>query len=228
MERSEPQREYEIQNDYSYSTGRARALEAKIRDPESMSPEQVLKEYGLSRENIEPSLEEQMGASLREFKDFAPDAVEPFRLMADLSNLKAFIRNVREEGEIPYSSLGSLKIPKTADEIKAKLIDAGYEELADKFKELLSFKLRDSDLFLENYFTSRIKNQFFLDCLILKKNYLISEEAPKVFYLRLLRFIKERYVIKSMDIDVATGFLLLKERELDLAMAKAVKAFIGE
>ena len=58
--------------------------------------------------------------------------------------------------------------------------------------------------------------------------YLESDETPQEFYSRLFRFIKERYVMKNMDLDVPTGFLLLKQRELELAREKAVKALIGE
>lgn len=229
MEKNDsPKRAYEIQNDYSYATARSRVLETKLREPELMDPEQVHREYGLAGKDIDAALEELMEASLREFEESAPEAVAPFRLMADLGNIKAFLRNKRTDASIPYSALGSFKIPETKEELAARLREIGCDELADRLFALLSQKGRDADIYLENYFFGLIKNRLFLDYLNLEKNYLKSDEAPEQFYSRLFRFIKEKYVMKNMDADVATGFLLLKQRELALARAKAVKALIGE
>ena len=227
MQENEPKREYEIKNDYSYATGRARALEAKIKEPELMGPEQVLKEYGLAGKDIDASLEELMQASLREFEESAPDAVEPFRLMADLENMKAFIRNKRMGASIPYSALSSFEIPETKEELAARLREKGHVELADKLGGLFSMRLGEADLSLENHFTGRIKNPLFLEYIELLKSYLKSDEAPAQFYLRLLHFIKERYTTKNMGPEVATGFLLLRQRELAQVRAKAIKALLG-
>jgi len=193
-----------------------------------MDPGQVLREYGLAGKDIDAALEELMEASLREFEESAPEAVAPFRLMVDLGNIKAFLRNKRTDASIHYSALGSFEIPETKEELGARLREKGLKELADRLKELLLISLRDADLYLENYFTDRIKNKFFREYIEMRMRYLKSDETPQEFYSRLARFIKEKYVMKNMDADVPTGFLLLKQRELELARAKAVKALVGE
>ncbi len=223
----DPKREYEIKNDYSYATGRARALEARIREPQAMGPEQAIREYGIG-EDIDARLEELMDKSLQEFEDSAPEAVLPFRLMADLSNLKAFIRSNRTGEKIPYSPLGSIKPPKSSDGLKASLTDSGHQALADKSTELLSMDLEDADLFLESYFVGKITNQLFLEYISLKKSYLKSAEKPEEFYERLETFAKENSVTKNMDSDVPTAFLILKQRELTLAREKALSALMGD
>ncbi len=229
MEKSDsPKSDYEIENDYSYATARSRVLETKIREPELMDPGQVLREYGLEGKDIDAALEELMEAGLREFEESAPEAVAPFRLMADLGNIKAFLRNKRTDASMSYSALGSFEIPETKEELGARLREKGLEELADRLGVLLSQRQRDADIYLENHFAGLIKNQFFLDYLKLQKNYLESDETPQEFYSRLARFVKEKYVMKNMDADVPTGFLLLRQRELTLARAKAVKDRIGE
>ena len=202
-------------------------LETKLKEPDRMDPEQALREYGLAGKDIDARLEELLEKSLREFEESAPDAVEPFRLMADLSNLKAFVRRSKKGEPIPYSALGTFQIPEELEDLRAKLFELGHPELADKLKELDDSSLRETDLYLENYFLGRITNPLFLEYLQLKRDYLKTDEAPKQFYSRLARFLKESSATKNMDLDVPTAFLLMKQRELELARARALKAIIG-
>ncbi|MFH0818138.1 MAG: hypothetical protein V1909_05925 [Candidatus Micrarchaeota archaeon] len=222
-----PKSSYEIKNDYAFATGRARALEAKIMEPNLLEPAQVLKEYGLAGKDIDERLEELFEKDLMEFIDSAPEAVAPFRLMADLTNMKAFVRMKLAKEKIPTSCLGSFAIPEDVDELKMKLTDAGHPELADKLKGILSMELNGIDLELERYFVGKIENSLFRECLELKKNYLNSEETPLQFYAKLGRFVKEKLAIKNMDPDIPTAYLLLRQRELELARAKAIKALLG-
>jgi hypothetical protein len=210
-------------NDFSYATGRARALESKVRDVEAMAPEQAIKEYSLNRKDPDFQLELLMEKSLAEFANSAPEAVRPFRLMADLFSMKAFIRRARTGEELLYSKLGTLKIRATDSDIRPKLKDAGYPELAENMKQLLGMKLRDADLYLESYFTGRIENRLFLEYLEMTRSYLTGDETSEDFYRKLKQFIRESSMLKSMHVDVATAFLLQKQRELALARAKALE-----
>ncbi len=211
-------------DDYAYATGRARALEAKIRVVETMPPAQVVKEYGLDDKDLDSSIDLLMEKNFNEFKDSAPDAVLPFRILADLQNMKSFIRIAKNKEEATFSKLGTFPMGDKQDELSTKLKDAGYGEVAEKLKELVETKMRDSDLWLEHYFTGKIENKLFKEFLLFRKDYLHSEETPENFYKQMSEFIKENSMLKNMHIDVVTAFLLLKQRELELARARVLGA----
>ncbi|MFH1447786.1 MAG: hypothetical protein ABIG39_02895 [Candidatus Micrarchaeota archaeon] len=211
-------------DDYAYATGRARALEAKIRAVETIAPSQILKEYGLDEKALDASIDRLMEKNFSEFTESAPEAVLPFRILADLQNMKSFIRISKKRGEAMFSKLGTFVMGEKQDETSTKLKDAGYGEVAEKLKGLTEMNPRDSDLWLEQYFTGRIQNKFFKEFLSFRRNYLETEEAPEDFYKRMSDFIKENSMLKNMHIDVITAFLLLKQRELELARARVIGA----
>lgn len=209
-------------NDFSYATGRARALEAKIKEAESMSREQAIREYSLDRLDPDRQLELIMEKSLAEFANSAPESVRSFRLMADMQNLKAFLRKAKTGEDIPFSRLGTFSLGPHDSDMRQKLKDAGYSELADEMKGLLGMRLAQADRRLEEYFTNLIRDRLFLDYLRMKLNYLGSEEKPEQFYAKLGQFIREHSMFRNMHSDVATSFLLQKQRELELARSRAL------
>jgi hypothetical protein len=211
-------------DDYAYATGRARALEAKIRAVETMAPAQIAREYGIDEGDLDGSLDALMEKSLSEFADSAPEAVIPFRRIADMTNAKAFLRSQKLGVGMEFSRLGTFSALGRREEVLAGLKDAGYPEVAQRFEELLKMKLSSADVWLEDYFMGRIGNAFFREYLEFRRKCMESEEGPEKAYKRLGGMIREKSMLKNMHIDVITAFLLMKSRELELVRSRVLGA----
>jgi hypothetical protein len=211
--------------DLAYASARARVLESKLREPSSMPPEQVIKEYALSEKDIDSVLEGLMAGSLAEFSESAPGAVRPFSLMADMENVKAFVRTMKTKGDAGgYSKLGVF-LGASEEEAKERLQN-GHAELAQKLHWLIGLRLTESDRFIENYFTKKIGNRLFSDHLAQKRDYLKKGYAPEHFYAKLAELAKGRSMVKGMGEDVVVAYLLLRQREIELARGSALAAVL--
>jgi hypothetical protein len=212
----------DVDRDFAYSTGKARALEARVLAAERMTSGQAKKEYGIDEQEPDRAVDELMNKALGEFSAFAPSAVAPFRLMADMENLKAFIRNEKTGEGIPYSPIGSFEMPKSKEGLIAKLKEGGHMALAEKMNLLLAMDIWDSDQTIEKHFLGQIESSLFLEYLKLKEEYLRNEGSAENFYAKASLLIRGKVMLKNMDADVALAYLLLKQRELEIARGKVV------
>ncbi|MCX6778156.1 MAG: hypothetical protein NT157_04700 [Candidatus Micrarchaeota archaeon] len=185
-------------DEYAYAVGRARALEARIRNVDAMHPAQLLKEYEIEEKNIDASLEKLLGRDFSEFAEWAPDAVRPFILLEDMISVKALARRLRGE-KIGFSRLASLHLTGEREQAERELVARGYGDLAGRAGGLLKLNYRQFDLEIEKYFTSKIRSPLFSEFLSTRAK-LVGEGKPqREIEENLLRLVHGLTLTKNMD-----------------------------